>query len=69
MIERSTSCATIKSFFRRNITGIAIKCIELNASDEAASKQDECKDLQGSLNLISDSNGLVDKDTAGNKLV
>jgi hypothetical protein len=37
VIEHSTSCATIKSFFRRNITGIAIKCIELNASDEAAS--------------------------------
>ncbi|WP_444904530.1 hypothetical protein ACJJIU_06455 [Microbulbifer sp. CnH-101-E] len=37
VIERSTCCATIKSFFRRNITGIAIKCIELNASDEAAS--------------------------------
>ncbi|USD23245.1 hypothetical protein MJO52_08935 [Microbulbifer variabilis] len=35
--ECSTSGATIKSFYRRNITGIAIKCIELNASDEAAS--------------------------------
>ncbi|WP_444938889.1 hypothetical protein [Microbulbifer sp. JMSA002] len=67
--ECSTSGATIKSFYRRYITGIAIECVDLNTHGESASQQDERKDLQGSLNLINDSNGLVDKDTAGNKLV
>ncbi|WP_444945371.1 RHS repeat-associated core domain-containing protein [Microbulbifer sp. VTAC004] len=71
VIERSTSGAFIKSFYRRNIAGVAIERIELNASDEIAgtSTQYLHKDLQGSLDVITDSTGQVAKDAAGNKLV
>ncbi|WHI49944.1 RHS repeat-associated core domain-containing protein [Microbulbifer sp. MLAF003] len=71
VIERSTTGATIKSFYRRNIAGVAIERIELNASDEIAgtSTQYLHKDLQGSLDVITDSTGQVAKDAAGNKLV
>ncbi|WP_152453850.1 RHS repeat-associated core domain-containing protein [Microbulbifer sp. THAF38] len=71
VIERSTSGAHIKSFYRRNIAGIAIERVELNASDEIAgtSTQYLHKDLQGSLDVITDSTGQVAKDTDGNKLV
>ncbi|WP_444885233.1 RHS repeat-associated core domain-containing protein [Microbulbifer sp. PSTR4-B] len=71
VIERSTSGATIKSFYRRNIAGIAIERVELNASDEITSTNTQYlhKDLQGSLDVITDSTGQVAKDTAGNKLV
>ncbi|WP_444901929.1 RHS repeat-associated core domain-containing protein [Microbulbifer sp. SSSA007] len=71
VIERSTTGAFIKSFYRRNIAGVAIERIELNASDETAgtSTQYLHKDLQGSLDVITDSTGQVAKDAAGNKLV
>jgi RHS repeat-associated protein len=71
VIERSTSGAHIKSFYRRNIAGVAIERVELNASDEIAgiSTQYLHKDLQGSLDVITDSTGQVAKDAAGNKLV
>ncbi|WP_226647754.1 hypothetical protein [Microbulbifer variabilis] len=71
VIERSTSGATSKSFYRRNIAGIAIERVELNASDEITSTSTQYlhKDLQGSLDVITDSKGLVAKDTAGNKPV
>ncbi|WHI49963.1 RHS repeat-associated core domain-containing protein [Microbulbifer sp. MLAF003] len=71
VIERSTTGAFIKSFYRRNIAGVAIERIELNASDEIAgtSTQYLHKDLQGSLDVITDSTGQVAKDAAGNKLV
>ncbi|WP_444909845.1 RHS repeat-associated core domain-containing protein [Microbulbifer sp. TRSA005] len=71
VIERSTSGAYIKSFYRRNIAGVAIERVELNASDEIAgtSTQYLHKNLQGSLDVITDSTGQVAKDTAGNKLV
>jgi hypothetical protein len=71
VIERSTSGAHIKSFYRRNIAGIAIERVELNVSDEIASTNTQYlhKDLQGSLDVITDSTGQVAKDTTGNKLV
>ncbi|WP_152453858.1 RHS repeat-associated core domain-containing protein [Microbulbifer sp. THAF38] len=71
VIERSASGAHIKSFYRRNIAGVAIERVELNASDEIASTNTQYlhKDLQGSLDVITDSTGQVAKDAAGNKLV
>ncbi|WP_020414682.1 hypothetical protein [Microbulbifer variabilis] len=71
VIERSTTGAFIKSLYRRNIAGVAIERIELNASDEIAgtSTQYLHKDFQGSLDVITDSTGQVAKDAAGNKLV
>ncbi|WP_299945311.1 RHS repeat-associated core domain-containing protein [uncultured Microbulbifer sp.] len=71
VIERSTSGATIKSFYRRTIAGVAIERIELDASDATASITIQYlhKDLQGSLDVITDSHGQVAEDESGNKLV
>ncbi|WKD48572.1 RHS repeat-associated core domain-containing protein [Microbulbifer spongiae] len=71
VIERSTSGVTIKSFYRRNIAGVAIERVELNTADEIGSTSTQYlhKDLQGSLDVITDSNGQVAEDAAGNKLV
>ncbi|USD23247.1 hypothetical protein MJO52_08945 [Microbulbifer variabilis] len=71
VIERSTSGAHIKSFYRRNIAGVAVERVQLNASDEIAgtSTQYLHKDLQGSLDVITDSKGQVAEDAAGNKLL
>ncbi|MEW5249260.1 RHS repeat-associated core domain-containing protein [Microbulbifer sp. 2201CG32-9] len=71
VIERDSNGAFVKGYYRRTLAGVAVERLDLAADDSVTGTgiQYLHKDLQGSLDVITDSNGQVAQDAGGNKQV
>ena len=71
VIERGSAGQFIKGYYRRTLAGVAVERLELDATDVVTGQSIQYlhKDLQGSLDVITDGSGQVAEDADGNKQV